>query len=214
MLYVFTGEREKSQDALEAAVKEVLQKGVRAIRLSDSSAPEDVHAVLGARGMFDAGVRTIVLDGVFANAELRALVQELLPAIAKADDHVFILEEKPDAALRKLLEKHAESVKKFEPSAKEKKEDNFFALSNALQKGDKKNLWLLLQRELALGKAPEAVHGTLFWAAKQLVLKPRAASDGSRGKKLVALLAELPHLARRQGEDLEYALERFALSGA
>jgi hypothetical protein len=57
------------------------------------------------------------------------------------------------------------------------------------------------------------LHGTLFWAAKQMVLKPRGASDSLRGKKLVAELAALPHEARRSGEDLEYALERFVLSG-
>jgi len=121
-----------------------------------------------------------------------------------------MLEEKPDAAARKLLEKHAETVEKFD-AVKVRDEDNFFPLVNALRAGNKKDLWVLLQREYAAGKAPEMLHGSFFWAAKQMVLKPRG-SEAARGKRLVAQLAELPHEARRSGEELEYALERFVLS--
>ena len=46
------------------------------------------------------------------------------------------------------------------------------------------------------------------------VLSARSAKDAARGKKLVTDLAELPHISRRRGEELEYALERFILSSA
>ena len=117
----------------------------------------------------------------------------------------------PDAATKKTLQKYAEQTEVFDAPKKERKDD-FFAVVNALQKGQKKELWVLLQKEFAAGKAPEAVHRSLFWAAKQMVLKPRGAADAARGRTMVAELAELPHAARRQGFDLEYALEHFVLS--
>ena len=45
-------------------------------------------------------------------------------------------------------------------------------------------------------------------------MKASDAKSKERAKKLIALLAELPHETRRRGVELEYALERFVLSGA
>ena len=88
-----------------------------------------------------------------------------------------------------------------------------FALANALRRADKKALWVGYQRELAKGGAPEAILGVLFWAAKDMFIKSKEGTrESNRAKKLVAELAELPHEARRNGFDLEYALERFVLS--
>jgi hypothetical protein len=69
-------------------------------------------------------------------------------------------------------------------------------------------------------EAPEAIHGVLFWGAKDMFLKslPAGRQDASaeheRAGTLVAELSELPHEARRRGFDLEYALERYILSVA
>ena len=87
-----------------------------------------------------------------------------------------------------------------------------FRLADALRAGNKKALWVGYQRELQHGAAPEALHGVLFWAAKDMVLKSSGSAQKSHAKNLIAELATLPHEARRQGEDLEYALERFILS--
>jgi len=213
MLFLYSGtDRDKARAAMNAAVVQVSKKGGEIIRVSDVSSAADVRAALSARGMFESGARTVVLDGVCVNEELRAITFDLLPLLAESEDHIFIFEEKPDAATRRALEKYTKTSEKFD-AVKGEREDTFFAVTGAFRAGKKKELWVLLQREYASGKAPEMLHGTLFWAAKQMVLKPRASSDAVRGKKLVAALAELPHRARRAGEDLEYALERFVLSG-
>jgi hypothetical protein len=209
MLHVFVGaDREKARAALNAAVAKATKKG-HIVRIADSNTLGDLDMALRGRGMFDAE-RAVVLDGILLNEEMRAMFEGSIERVAASEEKFFMLEEKPDAAARKLLEKHAEEVKKFD-AAKKEREDNFFAFTNALRAGKKKELWVLLQQEYALGKAPEMLHGSLFWAAKQMVLRPRG-SELARGKKLVASLAALPHEARRRGEDLEYALERFVLS--
>jgi hypothetical protein len=212
MLYLYAGtDREQARAAMNAAIKKISQKNTEVVRISDANTLADLDAALRGKGMF-GGERVVVLEGIFANEEMRARFEDTVETLAKAEEKYFVLEEKPDAAARKLLEKYAKESKKFE-APKADREDNFFAVTGAFRARKKKELWVLLQREYALGKAPEALHGTLFWAAKQMVLKPRGAPEAARGKALVADLAALPHEARRRGEDLEYALERFVLSG-
>ena len=47
-----------------------------------------------------------------------------------------------------------------------------------------------------------------------LIKSKEGTPESNRAKKLIAELAELPHEARRNNFDLEYALERFVLSAA
>jgi len=212
MLFVFTGtDRKKAREAMSAAIRKASGKNIHALRITDAHTVGDLEVALRGRGMFESE-RVVVLEGIFTNDEMRPLLEDSIETLAASDEKVFLFEEKPDAATRKLLAKYAKTTETFD-APKSEREDNFFAVANAFRAGKKKELWVLLQREYALGKAPEMLHGSLFWAAKQMLLKPRGAIDALRGKELVAQLAALPHEARRRGEELEYALERFVLSG-
>lgn len=210
MLYFYSGtDREVARAAMEAALKKVSKKGSRVVRVTDANAPADLAAALGGRGMFDEP-RVVVLGGTLANEEMRAQVLAALPGMRDSEDPFFILEEKPDAATRKQIEKYAEESKRFD-SASAKKGGDIFAMANALRRGDKKSLWVNYQRQLAEDAAPEAIHGVLFWAAKDMFLKARTEVERGRAKRLIAELAELPHESRRRGIELEYALELFVL---
>ena len=196
---------------MNAAVKKVATKGTEVIRITDAHTIADLKSALEGAGMF-GGVRTVVLEGVWGNEEMHVVAEGSLQRMRDSDEHFFIFEEKLDAATRKTIEKYAEDSKKFD-AVKQKESNTIFALANALRSRDKKALWVSYQRELA-GSAPEAIHGVLFWGAKQALLAARGAKDIERAQKLVAHLAELPHESRRRGVELEYALERFVLSGA
>lgn len=213
MIFLYLGtDRNKARSAMDAAIKKTTTKNTEVVRISDSNDVADLKAALQGGGIF-GGERIVVLDGILANEEMRVVFEDTVESLGTSGDTFFMYEEKPNAATKRLLEKYAKSSQVFD-APKAEREDNFFAVANAFRAGKKKELWVLLQREYALGHAPEMLHGTLFWAAKQMMLKPRGTSDAARGKKLVAELAALPHEARRGGEDLEYALERFVLSGA
>lgn len=208
MLYFYTG-----TDTIEARKKlnAVLEKAAgEVIRITDAHSAADLNAALQGGGMF-GGVRIVVLDSVFTNDELGAILFERLPILSKSKEVLYIYESAPNAALKKTIEKYAEKTEKFELKKGEKK-DNFFGLINAFQQGKKKDLWVLYQREIAAGKAPEMLHGSFFWGAKQMLLKSRNKEELARGRRLVADLAALPHEARRNGFDLEYALEHFVLA--
>ena len=212
MLHLYSGtDREKARAETNAAVKKAATKGTEVIRITDAHTVADLKSALEGAGMF-GGVRTVVLEGVWGNEEMRAVAEGSLQRMRDSDEHFFIFEEKLDAATRKTIEKYAEDSKKFD-AVKQKESNTIFALANALRSRDKKALWVSYQRELA-GSAPEAIHGVLFWGAKQALLAARGAKDIERAQKLVAHLAELPHESRRRGVELEYALERFVLSGA
>jgi hypothetical protein len=209
MLYVYLGtDRKKARDAMNAAIKRS-GKDTALIQITDAHATADLDAAFAGRGLFD-DKRSVVLDGVFANEEMRGRVIEGLASMKDSGDAFFLFEEKLDAPTKRSVAKYAEEVQTFD-AAKKAQDNGIFALRFALEKGDKKALWVGLMREYAAGKAPEAVHGFLFWAAKQMVLSTRS-STSDRARSLLARLAELPHESRRKGEELEYALERFVLS--
>lgn len=210
MLHVFFGtDREKARSAMSVVLSK--HKG-EVLRITDAHTLHDLDAALQGPGMFGTA-RAVVCDGILtgANSDMSERLRTVLSLIAASKEAFFILEGALDAATKKELGKYAEKMEQFD-APKRAEEKTIFVLANALQKGDKKALWVGLMREYQKGSAPEAVHGLLFWGAKQLVLKARSDADAVRGKRLVAALAELPHTARRKGEDLSYALERFALS--
>lgn len=210
MLHLFLGtDREKARSKMNAAVEKAAKKA-DIVRITDAHTADDVKAALQGGGMF-GGKRVLVFEGLCANPDLCDILLDSLERLAKSDEDVFLFESKPLADLRKKLEKHAGAVEKFDAPAKER-DASIFAMANALRKRDRKAMWVAYMREVAKDNAPEAVHGVLFWAAKDMTLKGSDAEARSRGENLVALLAELPHEARRRGEDLEYALERFLLA--
>lgn len=211
-MYLFVGtDREKARMALNAEVEKFSKKGTRVVRISDVHSVNDLRAALQGPGMFDSA-RVVILDSILTNEEMNAVFFDVLPALAESPEHIFMLEGKLNAEIRKRIEKYAESTKKFDAAGK-KKDGGIFGMANALRRADKRSLWLDYQRQLAEGTAPEAVHGVLFWGAKDMLMKSRDEKSRGRAKKLIAELSELPHEARRRGEDLEYALERFVLSG-
>ncbi len=203
MLYFYTG---SDSDALRKKLSSALPKGSEVVRITDAHSLPDMEAALAGAGMFGEA-RTIVLDHVLQNETLRETLLARLPSLRSAEEKVFLIESGLDAETRKRVEKYAEETVRADVS-KVPKDNSVFALANALQAGKKKELWVAYQKELHKGSAPEAIHGLLFWAAKQSLLR----SDTPRARALVAALSELPHEARRRGEELEYALERFVLS--
>ena len=212
MLYLYTGtDRMKARAAMNNAAAQTIKGGV--IHISDAHTLDDLDAALAGGGMF-GGVRAIVLDGVFEREDMCERIMASLDRMKASTDHFFIYAEKLDAATRRQIEKYATVSERYDVPKKVEKSSSIFALGNALRARKRKDLWVSYQRELVNDTEPEKIHGVLFWAATQMLLSARTDAEQSHGKKLVAILTALPHEARRRGVELEYALERFALSDA
>lgn len=210
MLYLYTGtDRKKAYAAMEAALKKTAKQDTRIVRITDANTPADLAAALSGGGMFRES-RVVVLNGVLANEDMRTVLLDSLARMRDSEEPFFILEEKPDAATRKQMEKYAQRSERYDKPS-EKKGGDIFAIAGALRRADKKALWVSYQRQLAENAAPEAIHGVLFWAAKDMFLKARSDGEKSRAQSLLEELAELPHESRRRGLELEYALEMFVL---
>jgi hypothetical protein len=211
MLYFFSGtDRDKVRAEMQ---KEIARAGkvAETVRVTDAHTPSDFHAAMQGGGMF-GGLRVVVFQSVLQNEEMAPALLEALEMLKVASESFMLYEEKVDAATRKKIEKYAEKSVRFD-SAKKERDNQMFELANALQRGDKKKLWVEYMHELAKGTAPEALHGILFWAAKQQFLKSNGEAK-RHAESLVIALTELPHQSRRKGIDMEYALERFVLSVA
>ena len=213
MLIFYSGSDTKK--AREEMNKEValVSKGARVVRINDTNSTDDLYASLQGGGLF--GERHVfVIDDVSLNEEMFAVLLQILEGMKESEEPFFIFEASPDAATRRTIEKCAETSKRFD-APKKKRDDGVFALANAQRRATKKALWAGYQRELIKGNAPEAIHGVLFWGAKEILLKSREGNaESRRAQRLVAELAELPHEARSNNFPLEYALERFMLSVA
>lgn len=205
MLYLFFG---TDREAASAALAKALGKYANVVRITDANSLSDLEAALRGAGMFGEK-RTVVLDSVFGNEEMRDVVLRQLAALGESEEQFYLLEGKLDADTRKRIEKHAEKAEKFD-AKKERESGEIFSLAYALKRGDKKALWVGYQRALLDDAAPEAIHGILFWGAKDMHMKTKGAEQ-MRAAKLLAELAELPHEARRSGFEFEYALEKYIL---
>lgn len=214
MLHFYTGtDAKKAREEMNKAVALSAKGGKRVVRINDTNSTNDLYASLQGGGLFGEK-HVFVIDGVSENEEMFAVLLQMLEGMKKSAESFFLIEARHDADTRRAIEKYSETSKRFD-APKKKKDDSVFALANALRRADKKALWTGYQRELIKGNAPEAIHGVLFWGAKDMVLKSKEGTPESRrARKLVAELAELPHEARRNNFPLEYALERFVLSVA
>ncbi|KKW17425.1 hypothetical protein A3C86_00760 [Candidatus Kaiserbacteria bacterium RIFCSPHIGHO2_02_FULL_49_16] len=214
MLHFYSGtDTKKAREEMNKAIELVRKDGARIVRINDTNSTDDLYASLQGGGLFGEK-HVFVIDGVSENEAMLPVLLQMLEAMNKSEEPFFVYEASPDANTRRTIEKYAETTKKFDAPKKEK-DGSVFALANAMRRADKKALWTGYQRELVKGKEPEAIHGVLFWGAKDMLLKSREGTpENKRAKKLVAELAELPHESRRNNFPLEYALERFVLSVA
>lgn len=208
MIHLFLGTDTKK--ALEALSKAASQKKMPLVRITDASSLHDLEAALGGGGMFGEK-NAVILDRLSDNDELWSVVLDRLPVLSRSEEAFYIYEVKPLAAVKKQLEKAAKNTYLYDVAKGGKERPSVFGMVNSMRACDKKNLWVAYQKELASGNAPEAIHGVLFWGAKQAFLGARSEREKTRAKQLLVQLTELPHESRRKGEELEYALERFVL---
>src|SRR5689334_20991065 len=130
MLHLFLGtNREKARAEMNSAIEKASKKS-SVIRITDAHTIDDLKTVLQGGGMF-GGKRVLVFEGVCVNPELCDVLLDSFERLSKSEEDVFVFEEKPLAELRKKLEKHAESVEKFDAPKKER-DSSIFVLANAL----------------------------------------------------------------------------------
>lgn len=240
MLYFLYGsDTDKSIGKADELVQSLLRKKPDAafFKMTEESWSESaLEEYIGGQGLFSQKY-VVLLSAVFGNKEIKERLVRKLKEI-KESDNIFILREgEVDKTTLAKMEKHAEKVQKFELKDSGKEEDeekkNFFALTDALGRRDRKSLWLLYLKAVESGIEAEAIHGTLFWQIKNLLVAKEAKNAAESlmhpfafGKTQIfaknftvedlknfsGRLVSMYHDAHRGAFDLYIALERFVLT--
>lgn len=241
MIYLFHGSDPEKTRAkafewiAKARTKEPNLAYVRLAREELSSATLEDAALSG--GLFVKRL-LILIDDPFPSARAtreeedededapaEGMFEEYLDSLAASDNAIIILAPRLAAAKAKKLVAKAKVEYKFDATTPRGEAARGFNtnLVNALAARSREKLWLEITRALRAGDAPEMLHGLLHWKARDLMQKgpPAARLSGRQGSRtwsaqearaLSLALISLARDARRHGEDLSRALERFALS--
>lgn len=185
MLYLFYGtDRNKALAKALLIIDKKLEekKDAMIFKVDQENLTQDLLSELcGSQGLFEQKF-IVHLKDVFQDELSKSVILKFLKDI-KESENVFIWTE--GSILKKDLtkiEKHTDKV--WEHVAKEKLEvkENIFAITNHLLARDKKNLWIEFQN-LRKVFAAEEIHGTLFWAFKNVALAAKSKNVEESGLK-------------------------------
>ncbi|OHA44030.1 MAG: hypothetical protein A3G03_00530 [Candidatus Taylorbacteria bacterium RIFCSPLOWO2_12_FULL_44_15c] len=235
MLYLIYGnDFEKARGKARELIADLQKRKPNAevFRLEDEMVSAGkLDELSGGQGLFERKY-IVFADNVFRSAEAKEIVLKKLKSLADSENVFIFLEDELGKADLKELEKFAKKVQKFSGATNKEKPFNVFSLTEKLGRRDKRGLWILYQKALAEGLAPEEIHGILFWQIKAMlaaVLAKTAEESGLKPfvfqksrvfaknyslaelKNLSSKMVAVYHNSRRIGPDLDVALERLIL---
>jgi DNA polymerase III delta subunit len=237
MIYLFYGENmAKAREALHDFLDAFVKKNQHAMLFQMSAetwSGEQLDELIASPGLF-GGANVVVLDSVFQNEEAGTFVLGKLVEMKDSPNTFVILEGKLTKTVSEKIKKKAEIAEEFSGTKAEKKAElSPFAIADALGRRSKKDAWVFLTKALAGGGVPEEIHSMLFWQVKSMILAASSKSAAEAGlnpfvfgkslsfsknfteeelKKLSSRLVVIYHEARRGGDELPIALEKFVLS--
>jgi DNA polymerase III delta subunit len=187
MLYLIYGtDTQKARAKVRALVGSLLEKKPDSVvrRLEGARLTTDaLEEALVGRGLF-ATRYIVVLDMPSEHEAYEALVFARLKDLATSENIFIVLE---GGVTKKALAKFDKVAEKVVVCERAEKEDhkafNNFALADAFGARDKKRLWVLLQKALRSGIAPEELHGVLFWQMKMILLIKSGGTASALGMK-------------------------------
>ena len=172
MLYLFYGtDKNKAlQNALKIIQKKLAEKNDALVfKIDSQNINKDILVEMsGSRGLF-SNKYIVHIKNVCEEIETRDILISFLKEI-KESENIFILTE-GDLNKKDFLkfEKYSEKVWNFEKKNKFVKQENIFDITTHVINRDKKNLWIEYQKIKNIFTAEE-IHGTIFWAFKNIML--------------------------------------------
>jgi DNA polymerase III delta subunit len=237
MLYVYHGsDIEKARTKVRKTIESLRAKQPNATYMrvyGDEFLTTDTLELTASQGLFKSAY-IVLLDSILASADAEKRFAEALVAFADAEHVFLLLQDSIDEKLLAQIAKKAQKVDRFDVhTAPQKAPLNPFALTDALLARDAGGVFAQLYTATKSGRPPEETLGTLFWAAKSIVLAhtarsatdaglkefpfkkaQRAAQKFSRteARQLMCALATAQADAYTQGVPLELMLERILIS--
>jgi hypothetical protein len=183
MIHLFYGtDTIASRSAALKCVDDCLERGFRLERLeaADLSLGR-IADMAGAVSLF--GEETVYLIDTPSEDEDRfAMLLGSLPALGTSSNTMVVIERAVLAPIKKQFEKVDATITEYKASAAASTHDPFL-INNALVARDKKTLWMLFCRSVALGIPVEETVGIIWWQLKTLRLVSMYPSADAAGMK-------------------------------
>jgi len=237
MLYLIHGtDQTTSRKKLHTLVEGLLKKKPNASEFwfdGDFLADSEIDSLIQSSGLFE-NKYIVVFDKVLENKEHQDSLPKKFKEISNSENIFIFLEGELTKKILSRFEKWSAKIQKFDLGVEPKEEKfNMFALTDALGKRDRKNLWVLYRKALNSGALPQDVHGILLWQIKNLLMVKTTSNVRGLGlnpfvlrkalsfmknyseeelKKLSMSLIVMHHDTRRGIVELNNSLERFLLS--
>ena len=189
-----------------------------------------IGSSVGAASLF-GGTEIFLLDTPSSEDDFYAETLANLKEMAESANVFVIIEGALLADPKKKYGKYASVMEEF--TADKAERFNSFAITEALAKKDKKQMWVLLQQARLAGLRDEEIVGMLWWQLKSLRLAKQTSTPEEAGMKdfpykkskqalknftdgeveqLSRSLLELYHHAHQGKREMDLALEEWVLS--
>ncbi len=161
----------------------------------------------------------IILDGLFANKDLKDYLVERIVELAGSEHICFVIEEKVDKETLKKFEKNAEKVEWHDLGggsaggaqdsavAAKKSAPETFAFADSILARDKKRSWTIFQHLMADAMAAEEIHGVLWWQFKSVYLASHFSNAKDAGLNPYVFSKCQGFLKKWKQEEVEGALD-------
>ncbi len=226
MITLLTGDKEKQKAYVKQVCREKLgAEKVHSIYRDDLESHTLEEILPFHSGLFGTRECFIVYD-LFKHYSPRKFFLHY----KDSDNLIFLSEGKPTKEVLNFIKENNIPVKSFEEKKEKKwKESKNFTLADFVLGKKKKDAWLLYRELIEEGSSAEELHGTLFWAVKNLALvlagetrgmkpfvvkKYQAFSRNFSQQELLEYVTQLKKILheRDRFSSLEEELELFILS--
>lgn len=205
MIYLFYGsDRSKAlEKALGIISKKVSEKPDAVVFKIDSEniSEELLREMCSGQTMFSQKYIVHIKD-VCEKEETQKIIFSFLKEMQVSENIFIITEGGLNKSELTKIEKYSEKVFLFEKKKAIEKSENIFKLSDYLIARDKKNLWITYQK-FKDTFAVEEIHGTLFWAFKNIMIVAKTQSVDQSGLKPFVYSKTKKALKKYSQEELE-----------
>jgi DNA polymerase III delta subunit len=159
--------RNKKREKIESDMRKA---GTDIVTLTYTTfSQESIESFLQTQGLF-GGQTCVVLKDVLSRDDAGEYILKAGTALSESKTHFIFDSEVVSKEQQKLFSKLG-TVEQYDADKKKPREKfNTFSLTDAFNKKDKKNLWVLYSEALRAGVSPEEIVGVLFWNIKNIVL--------------------------------------------
>lgn len=137
---------------------------------------EKITSLIAGDNLFQEK-HTIVIYGLWNDAEGVDFFSEYVGHMATCEHRIFLVEEKLLAAQKKICKEHNIPTHEYKNISKKNEGFDMFRLAEAYARKDKKNLWIVFHEAQSAAKDEMDIFNMLWWQVKNLALVKKSKTN-------------------------------------